>query len=195
MADGTVTVVEDARGVNTPLGAAPPSCTFKEGNGGEFRNTFHGFPTGYGARFSAGIYTRRCVLVPTPARLKQSCVWPMAFLTRIGCSLVLPVGTVNCVQTLKVRTLCRVAADVHHVAHADRHMEPSSVRVFRQECTLDRNLHSRSAIEFHAFAPLEASKRVTNAIPLGCPLLLPVHAVNCVQTLKANKLRGLLARS
>jgi hypothetical protein len=39
--------------------------------------------------------------------------------------------------------------------------------------------------EFHAFAPLEASRRVTNGIPLGCPLFLPVHTVNCVQTLKA----------
>jgi beta-glucosidase len=27
--------------------------------------------------------------------------------------------------------------------------------------------------------------RVTNAIPLGCPLFVPVHIVNCVQTLKA----------
>jgi hypothetical protein len=26
--------------------------------------------------------------------------------------------------------------------------------------------------------------RVTNDIPLGCPLLLPVNTVNCVQTLK-----------
>jgi hypothetical protein len=40
------------------------------------------------------------------------------------------------------------------------------------------------AIEFHAFAPLEASRRVTNGIPLGCPLFLPVHTVNCVKTLK-----------
>jgi hypothetical protein len=27
--------------------------------------------------------------------------------------------------------------------------------------------------------------RVTNGIPVGCPLFLPVHTVNCVQTLKA----------
>jgi hypothetical protein len=27
--------------------------------------------------------------------------------------------------------------------------------------------------------------RATNGIPLGCPLFLPVHTVNCVQTLKA----------
>jgi hypothetical protein len=31
----------------------------------------------------------------------------------------------------------------------------------------DRNLHSRRAIEFHAFVPLETSRRVTNGIPLG----------------------------
>jgi hypothetical protein len=52
---------------------------------------------------------------------------------------------------------------------------------FRQKFTLE------DAIEFHAFAPLEASRRVTNAIPLGCPLFLPVHTVNCVQTLKAGR--------
>jgi hypothetical protein len=31
---------------------------------------------------------------------------------------------------------------------------------------------------------LEASKGVTNGIPLGCSLLLPVGTVNCVATLK-----------
>jgi hypothetical protein len=31
---------------------------------------------------------------------------------------------------------------------------------------------------------LEASRSVTNGIPLGCPLFLPVDTVNCVQTLK-----------
>jgi hypothetical protein len=41
------------------------------------------------------------------------------------------------------------------------------------------------AIEFHAFAPLEALPCVTNGIPLGCSLLLLVDTVNCVQTLKA----------
>jgi hypothetical protein len=30
-----------------------------------------------------------------------------------------------------------------------------------------RTLHSRSAIAFHAFAPLQASRRVANGIPLG----------------------------
>jgi hypothetical protein len=34
---------------------------------------------------------------------------------------------------------------------------------------------------------LEANMRVTNAIPLGCPLFLPVHTVNRVQTLKASR--------
>jgi hypothetical protein len=53
------------------------------------------------------------------------------------------------------------------------------VRAFRQELSLE------DAIEFHAFAWLEASMRVTNGIPLGCPLLLPVGAVNYVETLKA----------
>jgi hypothetical protein len=55
------------------------------------------------------------------------------------------------------------------------------VRAFRQKLTF-----SRSAIGSHAFDPLEASRRVANAIPLGCPLFSPVHTVNCVQTLKAD---------
>jgi hypothetical protein len=33
----------------------------------------------------------------------------------------------------------------------------------------------------------EADRRVINDIPLGCPLFLPVHTVNAVQTLKAGK--------
>jgi hypothetical protein len=33
-------------------------------------------------------------------------------------------------------------------------------------------------------APLEASRRVTNGTPLGCPFFLPGHTLNCVQTLK-----------
>jgi hypothetical protein len=49
-----------------------------------------------------------------------------------------------------------------------------------------RNLHSGSAVQLHAFAPLEAlpSMRVTNGIPLGCLLILPIVTVNCAQTLK-----------
>jgi hypothetical protein len=54
-----------------------------------------------------------------------------------------------------------------------------TVRVFRQKFTLEGVNGS------HAFAPLEVSRCVTNGIPLGCPLFLPVHTVNCVQTLKA----------
>jgi Leucine-rich repeat (LRR) protein len=37
--------------------------------------------------------------------------------------------------------------------------------------------------------------RVTNGIPLGRPLLLPVGTVNCVQTLKASTLKELLLGS
>jgi hypothetical protein len=55
-----------------------------------------------------------------------------------------------------------------------------TVHVFRQKFTLE------DAIEFHAFAPLEAlaSVCVTSGIPLGSQLLLPVGTVNSVQTLK-----------
>jgi hypothetical protein len=52
-----------------------------------------------------------------------------------------------------------------------------TVRVFRQEFTLE------DAIGSHACS-LEANMRVTNAISLGRPFLLPVGTVNCVQTLK-----------
>jgi hypothetical protein len=57
------------------------------------------------------------------------------------------------------------------------------VRVFH------RNVHSRSAVEFHAFAPLEAlpCMRVLNSIPLACPL--PLTGSHCKlrpKTLKAN---------
>jgi hypothetical protein len=54
-----------------------------------------------------------------------------------------------------------------------------TVRAFRQKFTLEED-----AIGSHACSLLQASRRVTNDIPLGCPLFLPVHTVNCVQTLK-----------
>jgi hypothetical protein len=52
-----------------------------------------------------------------------------------------------------------------------------TVRVFRLKFTLE------DVIGSHACS-LEANMRVTNGIPLGWPLFLPVHTVNCVQTLK-----------
>ena len=60
--------------------------------------------------------------------------------------------------------------------------EAGTVRVFRQKFTLE------DAIGSHACS-LEANMRVTNDIPLGCSLLLPVCTVNCVQTLKASGIR------
>jgi hypothetical protein len=47
------------------------------------------------------------------------------------------------------------------------------MRVFRQKFTLE-----------DAIGP-QASRRVTNGVPLGCSLLVPVDTVNCFQTLKA----------
>jgi hypothetical protein len=52
-----------------------------------------------------------------------------------------------------------------------------TMRVFRQKVALE------DAIGSHACS-LEANMRVTNSIPLGCSLLLPVDTVNCVQTLQ-----------
>jgi hypothetical protein len=68
----------------------------------------------------------------------------------------------------------------HHDAGSDQGVCHSvgMVRVFRQKFTLE------DAIGSHACS-LEANTRVTNGIPLGCSLLLPVGTVNCVQTLKA----------
>jgi hypothetical protein len=48
----------------------------------------------------------------------------------------------------------------------------------RQKFTLEDAIGSQAC-------SLEASRRVTNGILLGCPLFLPVDTVNCVQTLKA----------
>jgi hypothetical protein len=48
----------------------------------------------------------------------------------------------------------------------------------------DRKLHSRSTIEFHACAPLEANRRVTYAIPVGWPLSYRLTLVNCVSNTK-----------
>jgi hypothetical protein len=83
--------------------------------------------------------------------------------TTLGSSLLLPVDTVNCVQTLK----------------AEAEQAQGTVRVSRQKFTLEH------AIGSHACS-LEASRRVTNGIPLGYSLFIPVHTVNCVQTLKVH---------
>jgi hypothetical protein len=58
-----------------------------------------------------------------------------------------------------------------------------TARVFRLEFTLE------DAIGSHACS-LDANMRVTNGIPLGCPLFLTVHTVNCVETLKVIRLQG-----
>jgi hypothetical protein len=51
-----------------------------------------------------------------------------------------------------------------------------------------RYSHSRMPlVPTHARFKLEASRRV-NGFPLGCPLILPVGTVNCIQTLKGHSL-------
>jgi hypothetical protein len=59
------------------------------------------------------------------------------------------------------------------------------VCVFRQKVTLDNAIGPTPA-------PIEASKRVPNGIPLGCLLLLPVDTVNCVQTLKGYSIESMV---
>jgi hypothetical protein len=64
-------------------------------------------------------------------------------------------------------------------------MDPHcTMRVFRREITRE------DAIGSHACS-LEASRRVTNSIPLGRSLLLPVDTVNCVQTPKGGYMSGI----
>jgi hypothetical protein len=88
----------------------------------------------------------------------RPCVWSIARDSRVATASY-PCRHHHCIQTLKVRT------------------DAGTVRVFRQKSTLE------DAIGSHACS-LEANMRVTNGIPLGCPLLLPVDTVICVQTLK-----------
>jgi hypothetical protein len=107
----------------------------------------------------------------------------------LGCSLLLLVGTVNCVQTRKVflPTPRRRPAGRAGRARISWSQERVSFKLqlyahwygarFRQKFTLE------DAIGSHACS-LEANTRVTNGLPLGSSLLLPVDTVNCVQTLK-----------
>jgi hypothetical protein len=104
----------------------------------------------------------------------------------LGCSLLLPVGTVICLQTLKalstatmpvkeVRAALRTArpeeADLdlarlppNSVPPPQHRLLEGTVRVFEQ------GIAFADAIGFHA-CPLEANMCVTNGIPLESPLL------------------------
>jgi hypothetical protein len=98
----------------------------------------------------------------------------------LGCALLLPVDTVNSVQTRKVLASYSeffAAASAIFWMHRDWESDSGTVRVFRQRLTLE------DAVGSHACS-LEASMHATNGIPLGWPLFLLVHTVNCVQTLK-----------
>jgi hypothetical protein len=79
--------------------------------------------------------------------------------------------TVFLVHTECYGGTCRLALSQCYV------QSTGTVRVFRQKLTLE------DAIGTHP-CPLEVGRPVTNGIPLGCPRFLPVHTVNCIQTLK-----------
>jgi hypothetical protein len=98
--------------------------------------------------------------------------------SRVTPFLYIPVHTVNCVQTLK--DLSRSCSNRTDTMWCTCRGSLRTVRVFRQIFTLE------DAIGSHACS-LEANTRVTNGIPLGSSLLLPVDTVNCVQTLKARR--------
>jgi hypothetical protein len=78
--------------------------------------------------------------------------------------------------------LCIAYADWQPLGWGDRDCG-GTVRVFRQKFTFE------DAIGSHACS-LEANTRVTNGIPFGSSLLLPVDTVNCIQTLKASVTKG-----
>jgi hypothetical protein len=78
-------------------------------------------------------------------------------------------------QTLKVCTAQNKDAEAKQ-AYLKAKEHYSTVLGFRQKFTLG------DAIAFHAFAPLEASRRGANASPLGCPL--PLTGWHC--TLRPN---------
>jgi hypothetical protein len=123
----------------------------------------------------------------------------------LGCSLLLPVHTVHCVQTLKALVSAvdlfptLVAAATMHAPCGPTVMPqcPSDTNMSRQTalCTegfslmygarFRQKFTTEDAIGFPRLLASSSCMRVTNGIPLGCSLLLPVDTVNSVQTLKA----------
>jgi hypothetical protein len=87
-------------------------------------------------------------------------------------------GAISCNLAETAATLFESVGDGMDLV--DRILSPPPVGSgarFRQKFTLE------NAIGSHACS-LQANTRVTNGIPLGSSLLLPVDTVNCVQTLK-----------
>jgi hypothetical protein len=121
-------------------------------------------------------------------------------LTRWHCEFFPPVDTVNSVQTLKVveGSLIDVGDDQYgdqfgtkyrlvnmSNGHKMLYFGGSSFG-WNVRCTSSTEIYTRGCHWFPrlAFAPLEASRCVTDDIPLGCPLPLIITTVNSVQTLK-----------
>jgi hypothetical protein len=128
----------------------------------------------------------RMPLVPTPARLKllQACdQWHSSRVVTL-----LLVDTVNCVQTHTGAIgfalhsghiyTCRWTAGVGL-------LDGGYGARFRQKFTFDDAIGSQAC-------SLVANMRATTGISPGCPLFLPVHTVNCVQTLKARNGKSVL---
>jgi hypothetical protein len=86
-----------------------------------------------------------------------------------GCSLVLPVGAVHCVQTLKV-----AATNLQIEAVLAKYQAPGSL----VRCAFsDRYLHSRTPLSFTPLLRLKRLYVCGNAIPLGRPL--PLTGLHC----------------
>jgi hypothetical protein len=75
---------------------------------------------------------------------------------------------------------------IYSVTKSTLQSAKGTVRVFRHKFALENGIGSH-------ICSVEASRRVTNGIPLRCPFFLLVHTVNCVQTRKAVARKGKLA--
>jgi hypothetical protein len=115
----------------------------------------------------------------------------------LGRPLLLPVGTVNSVQTLKALAFQKAAKDEEDAYRKARHANKVATTAELQSAVLVsygarfRLKHTlEDTIEVHTFAPLEALACVwPMAVISGVHCLLPIGTVNCVQTLKAQRRR------
>jgi hypothetical protein len=96
----------------------------------------------------------------------------------LGRSLLLPVGTVNCVQTLKVWAVITMRFDLVDAFWMKRMQDSianglvaATICEARSLCPFLVEPYTRGFPN----CPLETSRRVTNGIPLGCPPLTGLH--------------------
>jgi len=106
--------------------------------------------------------------------ITASLAYPACTLRDVAAPLAYPAGT------RIIWTICLPSGTHVHpwgLTESNASCSCCTVRVFLQKFTLEDAIGSHACL-------LQANMRVTNGIPLGCPLLLPVGTVNWVQTLK-----------